>query len=41
MPGRTGETVSLPIDEKKFYDMLMEKCKTSRHKEEVDVVENQ
>ena len=37
----TGETVSLPIDEKKFYDMLMEKCKTSRHKEEVDVVENQ
>ena len=38
----TGETVSLPIDEKKFYDMLMEKCKTSRHKEEVDIeVENQ
>ena len=38
----TGETVSLPIDEKKFYDILMEKCKTSRHKEEVDVaVENQ
>ncbi len=38
----TGETVSLPIDEKKFYDLLMEKCKTSRHKEEVDVaVENQ
>ena len=38
----TGETVSLPIDEQKFYDMLMEKCKTSRHKEEVDIaVENQ
>ena len=37
----TGETVSLPIDEQKFYDLLMEKCKTSRHKEEVDVVENQ
>ena len=38
----TGETVSLPIDEKKFYDLLMEKCKTSRHKEEVDVAsENQ
>ncbi len=37
----TGETVSLPIDEQKFYNMLMEKCKTSRHKEEVDVVENQ
>ena len=37
----TGETVALPIDEQKFYDMLMEKCRTSRHKEEVDVVENQ
>ena len=37
----TGETVSLPIDEQKFLDMLNEKCKTSRHKEEVDVVENQ
>ena len=38
----TGETVSLPIDEQKFYDMLTEKCKTSRHKEEVDAaVENQ
>ena len=38
----TGETVTLPIDEKKFYDLLMEKCKTSRHKEEVDVAsENQ
>ena len=36
----TGETVSLPIDEKKFYDMLMEKCKTSRHKEEVDLTED-
>ena len=32
----TDATVSLPIDEQKFYDMLMEKCKTSRHKEEVD-----
>ena len=37
----TGETVSLPIDEQKFLDLLNEKCKTSRHKEEVDVVENQ
>ncbi|MDD6049775.1 MAG: Gfo/Idh/MocA family oxidoreductase [Clostridiales bacterium] len=37
----TGETVSLPIDEQKFLDLLKEKCKTSRHKEEVDVVENQ
>ncbi len=33
----TGETVTLPIDEKKFYDLLMERCKTSRHKEEVDI----
>ncbi len=32
-----GEEVTLPIDEKKFYDLLMERCKTSRHKEEVDV----
>ena len=36
----TGETVSLPIDEKKFLDILNEKCKTSRHKEEVDVTED-
>ena len=34
----TGETVSLPIDEQKFLDLLNEKCKTSRHKEDVDVV---
>ncbi len=33
----TGETVTLPIDEKKFYDLLMERCKTSRHKEESDI----
>ena len=33
----TGETVSLPIDEKKFYDLLMERCKTSRHKADSDV----
>ena len=32
----TDATVSLPIDEQKYYEMLMEKCKTSRHKEEVD-----
>ena len=36
----TGETVTLPIDEKKFYELLMEKCKTSRHKEDVDVTED-
>jgi len=33
----TGETVSLPIDEEKFYRLLMERCATSRHKEETDV----
>ncbi|MBQ8654062.1 MAG: Gfo/Idh/MocA family oxidoreductase [Clostridia bacterium] len=33
-----GETVTLPIDEKKFYDMLMVRSAASRHKEEVDVV---
>ncbi|MBQ8137814.1 MAG: Gfo/Idh/MocA family oxidoreductase [Clostridia bacterium] len=32
-----GKEVTLPIDEKLFYDLLMEKCKTSRHKEEADV----
>jgi len=30
----TNAPVVLPLDEKKFYDMLMERCKTSRHKEE-------
>ena len=29
--------VTLPIDEQRFYELLMEKCKTSRHKEEKDV----
>ena len=32
--------VSLPIDEQRFYELLMEKCKTSRHKEEKDVTMN-
>ncbi len=32
-----NKEVSLPIDEQKFYELLMEKCKTSRHKEEKDV----
>ncbi len=32
-----GKTVSLPIDEQLFLDLLTEKCKTSRHKEEQDV----
>lgn len=30
----TGETVSLPIDEHKFLDLLNEKRKTSKHKED-------
>ena len=33
----TGETVTLPIDERKFYDLLMERCRTSRHKADSDV----
>ncbi len=37
----TGETIFLPIDEEKFLALLNEKCKTSRHKEDSDVVENQ
>lgn len=32
-----GREVSLPIDEGLFYDLLTEKCKTSRHKEDRDV----
>ncbi len=32
-----GQEVTLPIDEKKFYELLMERCKTSRHKEDRDV----
>ena len=35
-----GKEVTLPIDEKLYYEMLMEKCKTSRHKEETDVTFN-
>lgn len=33
----TNAPVSLPFDERQFRDLLMEKCKTSRHKEEKDV----
>ncbi len=29
-----GHAVTLPIDENRFYELLMERCKTSRHKEE-------
>jgi len=32
-----GRTVELPIDEALFYQMLTEKCKTSRRKEERDI----
>ncbi len=33
----TKQEVTLPFDEKKYYELLMEKCKTSRHKEDVDI----
>ncbi|MBR2602635.1 MAG: Gfo/Idh/MocA family oxidoreductase, partial [Clostridia bacterium] len=32
-----GREVTIPFDEQLFHDLLMEKCKTSRHKEERDV----
>jgi hypothetical protein len=32
-----GREVELPIDEQMFYDLLKEKCRSSRHKEERDV----
>jgi len=32
-----GREVAIPFDEQLFHDLLMEKCKTSRHKEEQDV----
>ncbi|MBQ4073627.1 MAG: Gfo/Idh/MocA family oxidoreductase [Clostridia bacterium] len=32
-----GKEVSLPIDEKQYYELLMERCKTSRHKDEKDI----
>ncbi len=33
----TKQEVTLPFDEKKYYELLMEKCKTSRLKEDVDI----
>ena len=33
----TGQMVELPIDEKKFYELLMQKCSSSRRKEEQDI----
>lgn len=36
----TNAPVSLPFDEQLFRDLLMAKCKTSRHKEEKDVTFN-
>ncbi len=33
----TKQEVTLPFDEKKYYELLMEKCRTSRHKEDVDI----
>lgn len=34
----TGETVTLPFDENKYYEMLMTRCASSRHKEDNDIV---
>ena len=33
----TEQMVELPIDEKKFYELLMKKCSSSRRKEEQDI----
>ena len=33
----TEQMVELPIDEKKFYELLMQKCSSSRRKEEQDI----
>lgn len=35
-----GKEVKLPFDEHLFYELLMERCKTSRHKENHDVTFN-
>ena len=32
-----GKTVEIPFDEERFHEILMEKCRTSRHKEEKDI----
>ena len=32
-----GKEIALPFDEKLFYDLLMERCRTSRHKADKDV----
>ena len=40
MSSWTDETITLPLDEQKYYEMLMERCKTSRHKEETGVTFN-
>lgn len=34
----TGEMVTLPIDEHRYYDLLMERCATSCHKDDQDIV---
>ena len=38
LSGWTGETVSIPFDEKRFLGLLRERCATSRHKAEADVL---
>ena len=37
LSGWTGETVTLPIDEQRFLDLLNERRATSRHKEDKDI----
>ena len=34
----TGREVELPVDEEQFYELLMERVKTSRRKENVNAV---
>ena len=36
----TNSEVNVPFDEQQFKDLLMERCKTSRHKEDSDIVFN-
>ena len=37
LSGWTGETVSLPIDEQRFLELLNRRRATSRRKEETDI----
>ncbi len=37
LSSRLGKPVSIPFDEQLFREMLMERCRTFRHKEESDI----